>query len=60
VNSSSGEPQVSRSPAEDLDERILRIAAAIGRHLAKEEMARKAGATGMPEIRDGPLEEQDD
>lgn len=60
MNGSSDEPQVSRSPADDLDERILRIAAAIGRHLAKEEMARKGRTTGVSKIRDGLLDEQDD
>lgn len=53
----NGEPQASRSLADDLDERILRIAAAIGRHLAREEMARKGAPTGVPEIRDLPLDE---
>jgi hypothetical protein len=60
MTDSNGEPQISRSPAGELDERILRIAAAIGRHLAREEIARKGRANAVPELSDLPLEERDD
>lgn len=49
-------PHNPKNPAEELDERILRIAAAIGRHLATEELARRSRAASSPEIGDLPLE----
>lgn len=60
MNGPSEEPRASRSPEDDLNERILRIAAAIGRHLARQELARRAGATGVAEIGDAPLEGQEE
>lgn len=56
--SAGREEPTDHSKREDLDERILRIAAAIGRHLAREDLAKRAESSDRPENPNSPLEDR--
>ena len=55
--SADREERTAESKKKELDERILRIAAAIGRHLAREHLAKNPGSCDSPGVCNTPLED---